>query len=122
MNEELIIQKIGTDPTDKLCQIIAEKREKHTQLNFAINDYVILKLSYEQKNNELLLTTDFKKVTGESRPTVAMKEAYIENTLFDEKMEMNIAKENVNSIKRDIDLLNDEIKLYELQCKMRMIE
>ena len=35
MNEELIIQKIGTDPTDKLCQIIAEKREKHTQLKYS---------------------------------------------------------------------------------------
>jgi hypothetical protein len=79
MNEELIIQKSVTDPTDKLCQIIAEKRAKNTQLNFAINDYVSLKLAYEQKNNELLLTTDFKQVTGESRPTVAMKEAYIEN-------------------------------------------
>ena len=121
MNEELIIQKSVTDPTDKLCQIIAEKRAKNTQLNFAINDYVSLKLAYEQKNNELLLTTDFKQVTGESRPTVAMKEAWIENQLFDEKMEMNIAKENVASIKRDIDLLNDEIKLYELQTQMRMI-
>lgn len=121
MNEELIIQKSVTDPTDKLCQIIAEKRAKNTQLNFAINDYVSLKLAYEQKNNELLLTTDFKQVTGESRPTVAMKEAYIENALFDEKMEMNIAKENVASIKRDIDLLNDEIKLYELQTQMRMV-
>lgn len=122
MNEELIIQKVSVDPTDKLCQIIAEKKEKNTQLNFAINDYVSLKLSYEQKTNEMLLTTDFKAVTGESRPTVAMKEAYMENALFDEKMEMDIAKENVNSIKRDIDLLNDEIKLYELQAQMRMVK
>lgn len=110
------------DPTDRLQQVIDCKREKHTQLNFAINDYVSLKLSYEQKTNEMLLTTDFKQVTGESRPTVAMKEAYMENALFDEKMEMNIAKENVASIKRDIELLNNELKLYELQCQMRMIE
>lgn len=120
MNEELIIQKSVTDPTDKLCQIIAEKRAKNTQLNFAINDYVSLKLAYEQKNNELLLTTDFKAVLDESRPTVAMKEAWIENALFEEKMEVNIAKENVNSIKRDIDLLNDEIRLYSYQCEMEL--
>lgn len=109
------------DPTDRLQQVIACKREKNVQLNFAINDYVILKLNYEQKTNELILTTDFKAVTGESRPTVAMKEAWMENELFIEKMEMNIAKENVNSIKRDIDILNNEIKLYELQAQMRMI-
>ena len=51
-----------------------------------------------------------------------MKEDWVENQLAEEKMEMNIAKENVSSIKRDIDLLSDEIKLYELQCQMRMIE
>lgn len=110
------------DPTDRLQQVIDCKREKHTQLNFAINEYISIKLAYEHKTNELLLTTDFKKVTGESRPTVAMKEAWVENQLAEEKMEMNIAKENVSRIKRDIDLLNDEIKLYELQCQMRMIE
>ena len=108
------------NPTDRLQQVINCKREKNVQLNFAINDYVSLKLAYEQKKNELLLTTDFKAVLDESRPTVAMKEAWIENTLFEEKMEVNIAKENVNSIKRDIDLLNDEIRLYSYQCEMEL--
>ena len=111
----------NVDPTERLQQIIEEKRLKQTQLNFAINDYVSLKLTYEQKTNELQLTTDFKEVTGESRPTVAMKEAWVENQLFDEKMELTIAKENVESIKRDINLLNDEIKLYEL-IHMRLYE
>lgn len=113
---------ITENPTDRLQQVINEKKEKNVQLNFAINDYISLKLAYEQKSNELLLTTDFKQVTGESRPTVAMKEAWIENQLFNEKMEMNIAKENVNSIKRDIDLLNDEFKLYSYKCDMELKE
>ena len=108
------------DPTARLQQTIDIKREKNIQLNFAINDYITLKLTYTQKSNELLLTTDFKEVTGESRPTVAMKDAWIENHLFDEKMEMEIAKENVKSITREIDILNDEIKLYEYKCQMKL--
>ena len=122
MNEELLIQKTERQPTDKLCQIIAEKKAKNTQLNFAINDYISLKLSFNRKSNELLLTTDFKAVTGESRPTVAMKEAWIENQLFDLKSEMNIAKENISSIKRDIEILNDEIRLYELMTQKELIK
>jgi len=122
MNEELVIQKIERDPTDKLCQIMSEKRVKNTQLNFAINDYTSLKLQYLQKSNDLLLNTDFEEVLGKKRPTVGEKEAYIENALFTLKSELTIAKENVNSIKRDIELLNDEIRLYELEIQMRLQE
>lgn len=112
--DEIIIET----PTDRLQQAINEKKIKNAQLTFAVNDYVSLKLAYEQKSNELLLTTDFKEVTGESRPTVAMKDAWIENQLFDQKSELNIAKENIACLKRDIDIINDEIKLYECQCQM----
>jgi len=113
---------IVTDSTDRLQQVINDKKAKNTQLNFAINDYVSLKLSYMEKSNEALLTTDFKKVLDESRPTVAMKEAYIENLLFDEKMQLELAKENVKTLQRDIDIINDEIKLFELKCQMELKE
>ena len=122
MNEELVIQKIEREPTDKLCQIISEKRVKNTQLNFAINDYTSLKLQYSQKSNDLLLNTNFEEVLVKKRPTVGEKEAYIENKLFTLKSELTIAKENINSIKRDIDILNDEIRLYELESRMRLQE
>ena len=113
---------IVTDSTDRLQQVINDKKTKNAQLNFAINDYVSLKLSYMEKSNEALLTTDFKKVLDESRPTVAMKEAYIENLLFDEKMQLELAKENVKTLQRDIDIINDEIKLFELKCQMELKE
>jgi hypothetical protein len=105
-------------PTDKLEECINEKKIRNAQLNFAANDYISLKMSYQQKANELLLTTNFKEVLDESRPTVAMKDAWIENQLMDEKMEMNIAKENVNAIKRDIDIINDEIQLWEYKVQL----
>jgi len=110
------------DPTDKLSQKIEEKLKANEQLTCAINDYISLKLSYKQKSNELLLTTNFKEVLDESRPTVAMKEAWIENQLFDLKMEMEMAKENVKIITRDIELLDDYIKLYELKTRMELKE
>lgn len=109
-------------PEAKLACVIEEKRKQNNQLNKAINDYVSLKLTYTQKSNEALLTTNFKEVLNESRPTVAMKEAYIENLLFDEKMELSIAKENIGCIKREIEILNDYIKLFEYQIQMEMKE
>ena len=120
MTQSTLMRQEMLNPTEKLAYSIERKRMKNIQLNFAINDLVILKLTYMQKSNELLLITNFKEVTGESRPTVAMKEAWIENELFDEKMELEIAKENVKSIQRDIDLINDDIKLYEYQCQMKL--
>ena len=120
MTQSTLVRQEMPNPTEKLADKIEEKRMKNIQLNFAINDYVSLKLTYAQKSNELLLTTDFKEVTGESKPTVAMKDAWIENALFNEKMEMEIAKENVKSIQREIDIINDEIKLYEYQCQMKL--
>lgn len=112
----------ANDPTARLQFIIEEKRQQNKQLTLAINDYVSLKLAYMQKSNEALLTTDFKTVLDESRPTVAMKDAYIENLLFDEKMQLTLAEENVKCIKREIEILNDEIKLYELKTKMELQE
>ena len=120
MTQSTLVRQEMPNPTEKLADKIEEKRMKNIQLNFAINDYVSLKLTYAQKSNELLLTTDFKEVTGESKPTVAMKDAWIENALINEKMEMEIAKENVKSIQREIDIINDEIKLYEYQCQMKL--
>ncbi len=101
----------NVDPTQKMDEKIQEKKLKQDQLNFAINDYISLKLQYTQKSNELLLNTDFKelKLTNEK-----MRNAFIEENLSTLKMELEISKANVASIKRDIDVINDEIKLYEL--------
>ena len=114
------MEGIEAGPNERLNQVIGEKKIKNAQLNFAINDYTSLKLQYLQKNNDLLLNTDFEEVLGKKRPTVGEKEAYIENKLFTLKSELTIAKENVASIKRDIDILNDEIKLYELEIQMEL--
>ena len=108
--------------TDRLAQIIGEKKIKNEQLKFAINDNISLKLELMKKSNELLLNTDFKKVTGESRPTVAMKEAYIEEQLFTLKSEVEISKANVESIKRDIEILNNEFKMFEYEIQMELKE
>ena len=108
--------------TKKLQEKIEEKKEKTMQLKFAINDYTCLKLKYMKLSNDYLLHTDFKEATGEARPTVAMKEAYIDSELFDLKTEVTIAKENINCIKRDIEILNDEIRLCEYQIKLELKE
>lgn len=110
------------NPTARMQLTIEEKRKQNKQLKLAVNDYITLKHEYLQKTNEALLTTDFKKVLDESRPTVAMKEAYIDNLYYDEKLELAIAKENISCIKRDIEILNDEIKLYELQTQLELKE
>ena len=122
MNEELVIQTIGREPTERLQQVIGEKKIKNAQLNFAINDYTSLKLQYLKKSNDLLLQTDFEEVLGKKRPTVAEKEAYIENALFILKSEVEIAKENVNSIKRDIDILNNEFKAFSYETEIYLKE
>ena len=118
MNPGIIIK----DPTDRMEQCINEKKLKTEELNAAMDDYISLKLQYAQKNNELLLTTNFKEVLNESKPTVAMKEAWIENQLFDLKTELNIAEVNVKTIKKAIEIINDEIKLWEYKCKIYLMD
>ena len=109
-----------TNPTEKLEDLISEKIEKTSQLKFAINDHISLKLKYKKESNDLLLNTDFKEATGESRPTVAMKEAYIENKLYDLLVQLEISKENVSYIKKEIELIDNYISLYEYVIQLEL--
>lgn len=65
---------------------------------------------YDDKKAELLLTLDFKKITGESRPTIAMKEAVIKDDL--EEFQTNVDKYNndVDYYKNKLTIINDLIK------------
>ena len=111
---------IDPTPIDRIAQVIGEKKIKNQQLKFAINDHISFKLEYMKKSNDLLLNTDFKKVLNESRPTVAMKEAYIDNELFTLKSELEISKENISAIKRDIEILDNELKMFEYEIQMEL--
>lgn len=106
-------------PIEKLEDTIDQKVIINTELHSAINRYIDLKLKYSDESNKLLLNTDFKEATGEARPTVAMKEAYIKNKLFHLHTELMVCEEYVNSLKRQLRLLDDYILLYE---KMIQIE
>ena len=68
------------------------------------------KVELQFNKDKLLMETDFKTELGESRPTIAMKEAYMKPHLaeFEEKVSTN--EEMVTFYKDKLNILNDLIK------------
>lgn len=122
MNFEVTTDDETLKPLGKLLNM---KKEKIDELNDAVNSEVSLRLDYEHKYNQLLLSSDLtdkvKEATGESRPTSKMKEAYIVEELKTEYDDLELAKSNTSLIRKDLEYIDNIISAekYSLQLQMR---
>ena len=95
----------------QLPQLIFEKMYLlFEKLRVAENNLAIAENNLQVKKDALLLETDFKTVLNESRPTVAMKEAYIKN--FTKEDENKIKEHNATVVfyKDKLNIINDLIR------------
>lgn len=58
-----------------------EIRKLNDEIEELETDYWNSKFDYEQQRADILLGTDFGAVIGKAKPTVAEKDAYIEQTI-----------------------------------------
>ena len=122
MNLEVTTDDETLKPLGKLLNM---KKEKIDELNDAVNSEVSLRLDYEHKYNQLLLSSDLtdkvKEATSESRPTSKMKEAYIVEELKTEYDDLELAKSNTSLIRKDLEYIDNIISAekYALQLQMR---
>lgn len=107
-------------PVTTLAIIINKKHDKTKELTKAIANEAEQQVNYLHKYNDKLLNTNFKEATGESRPTVAMKEAYIQEELKEDYDNLKQAETRTKIIRRDIELLNDRIRLEEYIIKLEL--
>ena len=119
-----MIQKPQYDSTDRLCQVIYEKQQLQKQLKKAVNDYVTAKQDLLHKSNAWKLNPDaIKEELGLSKnPTEKQVQAFIDEKMPQLTDAVTFAKENVNLIKRDIELKDDEISLWKYKCQFELKE
>ena len=119
--------KVTTDDETlkTLGKLLNCKKEKMDELKDAVNSEVSLRLDYEHKFNQMLispeLTDKVKEATDESRPTSKMKEAYIVEELKTEYDDLELAKQNTSLIRKDLEYIDNVISAekYALQLQMR---
>lgn len=79
------------------------------KLNEEIEDleetYVELKLYYENKKAELLLTTDFSAELGKAKPTVAEKDSWVKLQCADIEKDYRMIGVTIGSKKRMLDIM-----------------
>ena len=101
------------DVTAELRDLIQEKSEALNTVNIAVNEYVRLKNQYIVKSNEIRIKPDeIQEELGLSKvPSEKQQQAYIDDKLKDLVQDIKISEENVKSWKREVDLLDDKIRL-----------
>lgn len=67
------------------------------------------KYDYEQQRADILLNTDFESVIGKAKPTVAEKEAYIEQTIGGLRLNYRELRTTLESKKRLFQVMLKEI-------------
>ena len=110
--------------TVKLNQLISDKRKITKNYKDAINSHITLKQKLLHKSNEIKLNPaqiqeelELKKLPTEKQTQAYIDEKY--STLTDE---LAISKENINLIKKDLELLDDEISLFKYKIQMELKE
>lgn len=76
------------------------------------------KVELQNKNDKLILETDFKKELNDSRPTVAMKEAYMRKFTAELEGKVSEMKEEVEFYKNKLTILNDLIKVRRVELNI----
>jgi len=77
-----------------------------------------VKAEEQNKRNDYLLKLDFATLTGEKRPTVAMKDSIMDKKLEKELSDINKLTEKVEFYKNKIKIVNDLISNARLLLKI----
>lgn len=103
----------------KLEDLVFEKMvlmfEKY---NPAVKKLDTAKIDLQMQKDKLLLETDFKTELNESRPTVAMKEAYIKPLVAKFEDKVDECKDQVEYYKSKLAIVNDLIKNRRIELKI----
>lgn len=75
-------------------------------------------VTLQTKKDNLLRTLDFKELTGESRPTIAMKDAVMQPQLQEHEDKIKSLKQDLECYKNKLTILNDLIKNQRLMIKI----
>ena len=86
-----------------------EIRELNDEIEDLEDDYWNTKYYYEQQRANLLLGTDFGAVIGKAKPTVAEKDAYIEQTIGELRLQFRMLRATLESKKRLFAIMLKEI-------------
>lgn len=108
------------DVIKRLDELVTEKSEALNTVNIAVNEFIRLKNHYTVKSNEYRIKPDsIQEELGLSRaPTEKQQQAYIDDQLKDLVQDMRIAEENVSSWKREVNLINDKIRVEKYRLKL----
>ena len=88
------------------------------KIQTANNNLETAKIELQLQKDKLLLETDFKAELGESRPTVAMKEAYMKPHLANLENKVDKYANEVVYYKDKVNVLNDLIKSQRLMLRL----
>lgn len=86
-----------------------EIRELNEEIETLEKDYWNEKYDYETQRANLLLETDFGAVIGKAKPTVAEKDAYIEQTIGELRLQYRELRATLESKKRLFQILLKEL-------------
>lgn len=84
-------------------------RELNEEIRFMEENYWTAKCDYEQQRADILLNTDFASVIGKAKPTVAEKDAYIEQEIGDRRLHYRMLRTELESKKRLFQIMLKEI-------------
>ena len=86
-----------------------EIRKLNDEIEEMETDYWNSKFEYEQERANILLGTDFGAVIGKAKPTVAEKDAYIEQTIGELRLQYRESRTTLESKKRLFQVMLKEI-------------
>lgn len=86
-----------------------EIRKLNKEIEEWETDYWNAKYDYEQQKADILLNTDFESVIGKAKPTVAEKDAYIEQTIGELRLHYRELRTTLESKKRLFQVMLKEI-------------
>lgn len=86
-----------------------EIRKLNDEIEELETDYWNSKYDYEQQSADILLNTDFASVIGKAKPTVAEKDAYIEQTIGELRLQYRELRATLESKKRLFQIMLKEI-------------
>ena len=84
-------------------------RELNDEIEEMETDYWNSKYDYEQQKADILLNTDFASVIGKAKPTVGEKDAYIEQTIGELRLQYRELRTTLESKKRLFQVMLKEI-------------
>ena len=84
-------------------------RKLNDEIEELENDYWNSKYDYEQQRADILLNTDFASVIGKAKPTVAEKDAYIEQIIGELRLQYRELRATLESKKRLFQIMLKEI-------------